>query len=88
MRVIIEKKDFNEYGYRFRVTQCKHMGPLVEQICELTEYEPDLEGWSYRKKGCKSYDITIRRLTWVISCLLYGRLGVHIEYLTSSMVKD
>jgi len=34
-----------------------YMGPLVELVCELTEYEPDLEMWSYRKKGYKSYNI-------------------------------
>jgi len=57
VRVIIEKWDFNEYGDRIWVTQWKRVGPLVELVCELTEYEPDLERWSYRKKGYKSYDI-------------------------------
>jgi len=33
------------------------MGSLVELVCELKEYEPDLERWSYRKKGYKSFDI-------------------------------
>jgi len=80
---MIDKCDYNEYGYRFRVMQWKRVGPLVELVCELTEYEPDLEMWSYRKKGYKS----IRKLTWVISYLLYRRLGVDIKYLTSSMVK-
>jgi len=54
---MIEKWDYNEYGYRFRVTQWKHVGQLVELVCELTEYVPDSEMWSYRKKGYKSYDI-------------------------------
>ena len=57
MRVIVKKWDYNEYGYRFRVMQWKRIGPLVELVCELTEYEPDLERWSYRKKHYKSYDI-------------------------------
>ena len=80
MSVIIEKWDYNKYGYRFRVMQWKCVDPLVELVCELTEYESDLERWSYREKGYKSYDITIRRPTWVISCLLYGRLGVDMKY--------
>jgi len=49
VRVIINKWDQNEYDYRLRVTQWKHVGPLAELVCELTEYEPDLERWSYRK---------------------------------------
>jgi len=57
VRVIIEKWDYNEYGYRFRVAQWKHVGLLVELVCEVTEYETDLERWSYRKKGYRSYHI-------------------------------
>jgi len=54
---MIEKWEYNEYDYRFRVMQWKRVGPLVKLICELTEYEADSERWSYRKKGYKSYDI-------------------------------
>ena len=57
MRDILKQWDYNEYGYRFGVMQWKRVGPLVELVCELTEYEPDLERWNYRKKGDKSYDI-------------------------------
>jgi len=80
VRVIIEKWNYNKYGYRFRVMQYKRVGLAVELVYELTEYELELERWSYREKGYKSYDITIRRPTWVISCLLYGRLGVDMKY--------
>ena len=51
MRVIIEEWDYNKHGYRFRVTLWKRVGPLVELVCELTEYEANLERWSCRKKG-------------------------------------
>ena len=57
MRVIIEMWDYNEYGYRFRVMQWKCVGPFVELVCELIEYDPDFKRWNYRKKGYKSYDI-------------------------------
>ena len=57
MRVIIEKWDYNEYDYRFRVTQWKRVGPLAKLVGLLAEYEPDLERWSYGKKDYKSYDI-------------------------------
>jgi len=50
VRVIIEKWDYNEYGYRFRVTQWKLVGPLVELVCKLTEYEPDLESGVLERK--------------------------------------
>jgi len=82
VRVIIEKWDHNEYGYRFIVRQWKFVGPLVELVCELTEYEPVLERWSYRKKGYKSYKYSIRKLIWVNSYLLCQRLGVDIRYFT------
>jgi len=54
---MIENWDYNEYDYRFRMVQRKRVGPLVELVCELTEYEPGLERWNHRKKGDKSYDI-------------------------------
>ena len=57
MRVIIEKCDYNEYGYSFRVAQWKRVDLLVELVCELIKYEQDLERWSYRKKDDNSYDI-------------------------------
>ena len=47
---MIDKCDYNEYGYRFRVMQWKRVGPLVELVCELTEYEPDLEMQSIERK--------------------------------------
>jgi len=54
---MLEKWDYNEYGYTVCVTQWKYVGQLLELVCELTEYERDLEMWSYRKEGYKSYDI-------------------------------
>ena len=47
--VIIEKWDQNEYDFRFRLTKWKRVGPLAELVHELTEYQLDLERWSYRK---------------------------------------
>jgi len=43
VRVVIKKWDYNKYGYTFRMTQWKRVGPVVELVCELTDYEPDLE---------------------------------------------
>ena len=53
----IEKFGYKEWTYGIRMAQRKFVSPLAKLVCWLTKYELDLERWSYRKEGYKSYDI-------------------------------
>jgi len=44
VRVIIEKWDYIEYGYKFRVMQWKRVNPLAKLVSYLLMCLSDLEG--------------------------------------------
>jgi len=62
-------------------------GSISELVCKLTEYEPDLERWGYKKKDYKSYYIQKGNSFELTRAYYAEDLRVDIKYISSSMVK-